>query len=279
MKPIKFITTFSQTGYAVYGKTWINSFLSNVNDNNISAEIYVDFPLKVASDKIIIKDFDSAIPNHKKWITQFESEFNGAQYNKKMSVRFSYKAFVMMHALDNNKDCYLIWLDGDCIFKPNQTFSDFIDPLLNKKSIAVQCEHEGHHCESGIVIFDTNHLHTPEFTKRLKNNYEIDNIIQMDSPYDGFVIYKSLKGLEYVDLNNGYGHDKIQSDPNETFLHPEIHKRFLHNIGVTGKSQYHSWDVYSKIDPYFKLINKRGKKTPEEIRNIRKKLFDIRNKL
>lgn len=280
MKKIKYITTFSKNGYEVYGKTWINSFLSNVNDSNVIAEIYVDFPLQVSSDKIIIKDYDSAVPNHKDWITEFESKYNGAQYNKKMGVRFSFKSFVMMHALENNNDCYVIWLDGDCIFQSNQSYSDFVEPILNNKFVAVQREHNGgdDHCESGIVIFDTTHKDKQKFLDKFKSCYEINNIIQMGSPYDGFVVYRCAKQIDYVDLNLGYGRGGIQSDPNETFLNPELKKRFIHNIGITGKSKYGTWKVYAEKDEYFKLIRGKIRKTPQEIQNLRIQLINARNK-
>lgn len=279
MKPTKFITTFSKNGYEVYGKTWIETFTRNVKDENITADIYIDFPLDISDTRITLIDYNSTIPNHKEWLETFDSIYDGAMYNKKMGMRFSYKSFVMQHALDNNSGCYLIWLDGDCIFKENQTFSDFQELILDGKFIAVQRERMGgdDHCESGFVLFDTDHVDKQKFNSQFKHNYEINNIIKMDSPYDGFVIYRSLNGIDYVDLNDGYGRGGIQSDPNETFLHPELNKRFLHNIGITGKSQYESWETYSKTDPYFKLIMGRNKKTPEEIVDIRKKLVQMRN--
>ena len=279
MKPIKFITTFSKNGYEVYGKTWIETFTRNVKDENITADIYVDFSLTVSDPRITLINYNLAIPSHKEWMQKFESTYGGAMYNKKMGMRFSYKSFVMQHALDNNANCYLIWLDGDCIFKENPSFSNFQDSVLGGKFIAVQREHAGgdDHCESGFVLFDTDHADKQRFNTQFKNNYMIENIIQMGSPYDGFVIYRSLNGIDYVDLNDGYGRGGIQSDPNETFLHPELNKRFLHNIGITGKSQYESWEAYSKSDPYFKLIMGRNKKTPEEIKDIRQKLVQMRN--
>lgn len=274
MKPIKFITTFSKTGYEVYGKTWIDTFLNNVKDENITADIYVDFKLP-NYPKINYIDYNIAIPNHRQWINDFNSKFNGSTYNKKMGVRFSYKSFVMMHALENNPNHYVVWLDGDCIFKSIDDFSSIVN-LLDEKAIAVQREDNGghDHCESGIVIFDTNKI--DKFLSQFKNNYQIDAVTNMDSPYDGFIIYKSLVGIDYKDLNAGYGRGGIQSDPNETFLHPEINKRFLHNIGITGKSRYSAWNVYSKTDEYFKLIQSRNRKTPEEIKDIRQKLIKMR---
>lgn len=279
MKPIKFITTFSKSGYEVYGKTWLESFRDNVKDENITVDLYIDF--NVPSQENVYKiDYDTTIPHHKDWMKEFNSKYvGGHNYNKKMAMRFSYKSFVMQHALQNNSGCYLIWLDGDCIFKPDQKFVSLPKALLNDKFIAVQREHNGgaDHCESGIVIFDTDHADKNKFLLQFIDNYKIENVIGMNQPYDGFLIYKSLSGIDYVDLNEGYGRGGIQSDPSETFLHPEINKRFLHNIGISGKFQYESFPEISKTDEYFRLIQGRNKKTPDEIKESRQKLIELRN--
>ena len=279
MKPIKFITTFSKTGYEVYGKEWINSFINNVKEQDIMVDLYIDFPISLNDKRINIINYDTAIPSHKSWLNEFSSLFKGALYNKKMAMRFSYKSFVMQHALKNNSNCYLIWLDGDCIFKPNQTYNDLID-VLHDKFIAVQREHNGgqDHCESGFVLFDVDHKDRETFLSTFIKTYELNNIITESSPYDGFMIYKSLTNIDYVDLNENYGKGGIQSDPSCTFLNPILQNRFIHNIGVTGKSQYDSWNTYSKTDEYFKLIQNRARKTPEEIKSTRQKLIEIRNK-
>jgi hypothetical protein len=279
MKPIKFITTFSKNGYDVYGKTWLETFSKNVLDKNITVDLYVDFNIDLDDDRVKLIDYDLAIPNHKQWLKNFEESYDGGSfYNKKMSMRFSYKAFVMQHALLNNNDNYLIWLDGDCIFKPEQDFSTFPENLLTDKFIAVQREDNGgnDHCESGIVIFDACHKDKNKFLLSFTNNYKLENVIHESQPYDGFIIYKSLNNIEYMDLNNGYGRSGIQSDPSETFLHPEINKRFYHNIGLTGKKQYESYDSVANRDEYFKLLSQRDKRSPEEIKTIREKLLQIR---
>jgi hypothetical protein len=284
MKPIKFITTFSEIGYNLYGKTWIDTFTNNVKNNNVSADIYVDSPIQVSNSKIKTINYNIAIPNHKSWCSQFDSRYSNGHgiYAKKMGVRFSYKSFVMMHALENNKDCYVIWLDGDCIFKPNQDFSNFPESLLNGKAIASQREHNGgnDHMESGVVIFDPDHPDCEKFLDKFKQNYQIENIIKMSSPFDGFIICKSIDQtkIPYVNLNDVYGRGGIQSDPSQTFLHPEINKRFHHNIGITGKQQYSAWNTVSKQDQYFRLIqNSAPRKTPQEIAAIRNKLLQKRN--
>lgn len=280
MKPIKIITTFSKNGYSVYGQNWINTYNKNVNDKNVSVDLYLDFDLNV-NGNIQIINYDAVIPHHKKWLQDFSDQYDaGLTYNKKMAMRFSYKAFVMQHALKHNNNCYLIWLDGDCIFKEYQDFTSFPQNILNNKFIAVQREHnhDNDHCESGIVVFDTDHPDKEKFLNAFIENYKIENTIHMNQPYDGFLIYKSINGIEYSDLNEGYGKGGIQSDPSLTFLHPELQKRFLHNIGITGKKQYESFDRISKDDEYFRLLEMRDKRTPEEIEETKNKLLELRRR-
>jgi hypothetical protein len=65
-----------------------------------------------------------------------------------------------------------------------------------------------------------------------------------------------MSNLTYTNLNKGYGRGGIQSDPTHTFLHPELKKRFVHNIGWTGKHQYENWnDIFSK-DDIFKHVQR-----------------------
>jgi hypothetical protein len=69
------------------------------------------------------------------------------------------------------------------------------------------------------------------------------------------VLYKSLAGIQYTNLNEVCGKQGIQSDPDETFLHPELKKRFLHNIGPSGKSSYANWKEFANADEFFRLVN------------------------
>jgi len=279
MKPIKFITTFSNNGYSLYGRKWIETFTQQVKDSNVTADIYTEFPLPEHAGINRI-NFDEAIPQHRQWVVNYEHNYNrSTTYAKKMGVRFSFKSFVMMHALENNKDCYVIWLDGDCIFK-HQDFTTFPESLLNGNAIACQREHNGgnDHIESGIVIFDVDHPDTKTFLNNFKSNYEIPQITSMDSPFDGFIIFKSLNNLPYTDLNAEHGKGGIQSDPNLTFLHPEINKRFLHNIGPTGKNSYDNWEHISLHDEYFRLLKGKLPMSKEQKENVKNKLLDLKKR-
>jgi hypothetical protein len=259
MKNIKFVTTFSLAGYHVYGKTWIESFLEKTKTySNISAKIYVNGMdvSKFNYDTIEVVDYDTEIPEQYEWVKLFNSNSKHGQWDKDLAIKFSYKSFVMLNALKNINDDYVIWLDADCIFI-DDNFEDWPKKLLNDTFIACQREDGSEHVESGIVIFDSEHIDKQKYIDKFESLYltpaEFNNFGQF---FDGYAIGRTLSSINipHINLNQNYGIGGIQSDPGCTFLNPQIKNRFIHNIGITGKTQYREWNNY-KHDPVFKLIH------------------------
>jgi hypothetical protein len=284
MKQIKFITTFSKNGYHVYGKTWIDSFLARTAGNpDIIAEIYVngmEISTPIYKDKIFFFDYDTAIPERTHWQSIFLENTIHDQWNRDLALKFSYKSFVMIHALRKTSTGYVIWLDADCIFL-SEDFSTWCDTLLEDTLLACQRESGSEHVESGIIIFNSEHISKTKFVDKLESLYmtpaEFNNFSQF---FDGFAIGRTLNTthVPYIDLNKNYGHSGIQSDPNCTFLHPEIKNRFKHNIGITGKRQYADWNKY-KHDPFFQLIHGANELSPEETKeqNLKRANTKLKN--
>jgi mannosyltransferase OCH1-like enzyme len=256
---ILFFTTFNKNGFDLYGKVWIDSFIILANYyNKIKAKIYYEgFEPTINHPSITWVKYEEAISFHPKWKADYLRKSTHSEYVKTMTVRFSHKAFVIQHALDNNTNDYLIWLDGDCVFK-NSDYQQFPKNILEDKFLACQIEHNHdlNHVESGILIFKGNHPDIKKFNNEFKKNYQVENILPMGQPYDGFLVFKSLltSQVNYVDLNKSYGKGGIQSDPSMTFCHPEINSKFIHNIGWTGKNQYDNWsDIFKRDDIYIKM--------------------------
>lgn len=259
MKSVKFITTFSENGYHVYGKKWIESFVNQTkNYPNITAKIYVNDldPDTIKQDKVDVLEYYSAIPQYNEWLQLFTQQSKHDQWNKNLAIKFAYKSFVMLTELKQTHEGYVIWLDADCVFTSSD-FDNWPQSLLVNDFMACQREHGSEHVESGIIIFDAGHADKHSYIDRFESLYmlpeEFNNFGQF---FDGFVVGRTLShtGVSYVDLNKGYGIGGIQSDPNCTFLNPEIRKRFIHNIGITGKRQYLDWEQY-KHDKFFQLIH------------------------
>jgi hypothetical protein len=280
MKNIKFITTFSKSGYEVYGKTWIQSFLDKTkNYNNITAELYVDeVPNLDNLDKITFYNYQSSIPEREIWQNLFVNNSIHDQWNKDLAIKFSFKSFVMIHALKNTNDGYVIWLDADCIFL-GSSFDNWPEILLKDTFVACQREYGCEHVESGIIIFDSNHNDKQKYVDKFESLYMIPSQFNAFGQFfDGYAVGRTLDtiNIPYVNLNENYGIGGIQSDPGCTFLNPEIKSRFSHNIGITGKRQYQDWEKY-KHDPFFQLIHGVNDLPPEEKR--KKNLEKINHKI
>jgi hypothetical protein len=291
MKNIKFITTFSKNGFHVYGQSWMDSFLEfTKNYEHITAKVYadgIDLSEKYGNSKIELVNFQTEIPSHKSWAHLFRTKSKHDNWNKELSVKFSYKSFVMIDELKKNNTDIVIWLDADSIFT-SYDFETFPFDVLNGKFMAIQKEHGSEHCESGIVIFDSAHVDKQKFVDWFEFQYlDSGQYNSYGQFFDGYALNRTLVNTQvsFVDLNEGYGLGGIQSDPNCTFLNPVLRERFYHNIGITGKRSYESWENF-KEDPVFKLIhgNTGGPvKTYEDIKkqnisNVNNKLARLRNR-
>jgi len=236
IKPTTFVTTFSESGYHTHGKHWIESFIKNTL--NVDAVIFVDFDLYIPDSRIKVLNFNDFIPEHQDWVDSFSS----LHENKgmcKLGITFSYKAFVMMYAL-NKLSGYVVWLDSDCVFKEN-TYNNFARTVLDGKFIAIQVdkvEEKGdwkpeEHVESGIVVFDMEHPDKNKFLNKFKELYDPATMAKMVEPYDGFVIRRVCREIDFVDLFPA-NYTITHLDPSLTFIHPELQQRFIHNIGSKG---------------------------------------------
>jgi len=243
MKHTIFITTFSKEGYEAYGKTWVDGFISNTQ--NVTAIVYTDFDFIAPSNRITVVDFNASIPQHKVWADDFYLSDTVSQNGyKQLGIKFSHKAFVILDILEKYSEGYIVWLDGDCEFKPFTDFNNFIPDLLDNKFIACQIEkgitdwRNEDHVESGILIFDASHQDKYEFVAELKILYG-DHIKTLEKPYDGFLIKQALNNTntQYIDLFTD-GYTPSDSSANTTFIHPEIQCRFKHNIYRTIKKPF-----------------------------------------
>lgn len=257
---ITFFTTFNKEGYILYGRAWLRTFIHSIGNNrNYRARIYCEgFIPEIEHEFIEYVDFNETIPEHRRWKVEYLKYTKHMRYTKEMTVRFSHKAFVIQHALENPNSQFMIWLDGDCVFKPAD-YTSFASSLTNGKLLACQVEAVKDttvsHVESGILIFDTTHPDLKKVVDTYRMFYGYKYLIQMPNdtcdtkltgnwqdygPYDGFILHKTLiaTGIEIENLNKTELVDAPVADPNSTFYHPELNSRFVHNIGHTGKQEY-----------------------------------------
>lgn len=257
-----FITTFNKTGYDLYGRAWVKTFIDQTAGESVKARIYCEqfTPDQVNCDRIEFVDFYTEIPEHLVWKSDYTVMTPHLSYTKKMTVRFSFKAFAMAHALSNLTSDYVIWLDGDCIFT-GSNYDNFASEVVGDNLMACQVEKGDltYHVESGVLVFNNKHKDKQQYLEKFKDLYSVSNIINMPNdqhditfgryvpwsdygPYDGFITHKTLAetGIKYTDLNNNDPTVAFTASPDQTFYHPSLTSRFVHNIGHEGKNNYAS---------------------------------------
>jgi hypothetical protein len=237
------ITTFSEQGYNVYGKRWIESVIQNWPED-IRVVVYIDFDLAEPADNFLIKQFDAEFPYHpefkKKIYSHYEWKWSDTiKYPviKEKTVKFSYKSFVIIDQLEKSTDNYLIWLDGDVETLSKIVPEDF--DFLGDNFLACQKEilNRGKcHIESGFLLFNLNHPIRKQFTEEFKKLYYDLELLNFKKPYDGFLLAHVIENLKVTIFDFNYGNiSGLQSSKDSTFQHPFLKERFIHRIGVDKK--------------------------------------------
>jgi hypothetical protein len=269
-KQTTYVTTFNKAGYDLYGRTWVKTFVGKTAGSTAKAKIYCEGfkPDFVSSDRVEFVDFNKELPEHVLWKKQYLLLTEHLKYTKNMTVRFSHKAFVVTHALENLQSDYVVWLDGDCVFT-GYDYDTFAEDILDNKFLACQIEINKisgvHHVESGVLVFDNKHQEKQKYIDTFKEFYSVNNIINMPNdyvdtnepakwkdygPYDGFITHKTIAATQVsvVDLNIDGEVDSFVGYPELTFKHPELSKRFVHNIGHAGKNNYPKINQELKVE-------------------------------
>lgn len=253
----KVITTFGKTGYGLYGKSFIETFLSYWPDN-IKLTVYKeDWQESESNPRIEYLDIDEKIPEVNKFrdhcsrqIADLEKQDRNSKrinwYNK--AIRWSFKSLVIWRELKRKDSRYVIWLDGD-VSTLKAPKEDIAELLLKGQAFASQMEHvKGMpHCETGIAVFDTAHEQCSRIVDMLGEGYIDNRVLGLEKPWDGFWFAEMVKrGISFTDMN------KDRSGAGKTFTNRYIFKVLDHNVGnkklktnglhaITGRQIDESW--------------------------------------
>lgn len=253
----KIITTFSHAGKNLYGDKFISSYLKFWPESVPLTVYKEDWEPNNKNPRITYLDIDQEIPEVNQFrdhclalISQLPKQTKKSKqvnwYNK--AIRWSFKSLVMWKELSFPTKRYIIWLDGDVetVRKPKDNITKV---LLNEKTFASQMERiKGqNHCESGIVVFDTQSSEIKQVIEHLKLGYIENQVLTLDKPWDGFWLAKMVeKGISFNDLN------KDSAGGSKTFRNRHIAGVLHHNVGnrklkdnnlhpITGRNPNESW--------------------------------------
>jgi hypothetical protein len=183
------VTSFHASGFAQYGRAFLESFVSHWPDN-YSLWVYAeDFDLEPPDSRIKVFDLHATIPSLHQFkrrhaIQPMASGQTARGYDYRFdAVRFANKSFVMCDAARRSSTRHLLWLDGD-----TRAFldvpPDFLTRVLSDGDFMAYLGRTGYHTETGFLPFDLQHPAAKEFFSTLESIYETDTIFSLREWHD-----------------------------------------------------------------------------------------------
>ncbi len=199
MQTIKFVTSFSKEGYAVYGKTFLESAIKHLPK---SAEIVVYYegenPSDITDDRLVYKNLYD-IPGVKEWLMSagFFSMMRGVSHGQRNyrydAFRFTRKIFAQCDAA-SGYDGLLFWIDADTVFK-DDIGESFFREILEDDFIAYMDRPSWHLCAS-FVGWNTRHDQNVMFWTRLWDLMFSGDFLILPEWHDSYILAMMIDGLD-----------------------------------------------------------------------------------
>jgi len=220
------VTSFSQKGYEVYGKKFLESAIKYWPTDIFV--YYEDLP-DLVDDKIIYKPLND--PRLYAFLSYCEknpvfSGVTGAGYNFNYdAMRFSKKAFAQFMVLETHSG-KVIWLDADIVINKKMT-EDFIESVFDKQTLCA-FQRPGLYTESGFLGFDTTREDFKPFLEAYLNAYKKGIIFSLPGWHDCYAVDYAIakSGVSVKNLSPDYPKNGINVIP-----HSEIGTYLVHNKG------------------------------------------------
>lgn len=238
---IAYVTTFSRTGYANYGRRFLSSYAKFVSE-----------PLYLVTDEEFNLDFKySNIIIHGNHFTEKLREtyrnFDNQNNFRFSPNRFCYKTSAVETVLQEiPKDIdYLIWLDADSFIKQDD-FTDLLMSLIPEKNqIASFFDRDLSYgySETGIVIFNVKHSETANFVRNWNEPFVNGRIINCSEWHDAFYFSHLVRGCPPGKFRHLCSDLKLRSK-HPIYEYKQLRKRIEHLKGNTRKALGFSPEKY-----------------------------------
>jgi hypothetical protein len=196
---VKVITTLHKDGYDLYGRdhiqTWAKYF-----PKEWEIIYYSEKHIPELDSRVNIVDFDTVCPEWQDFYSYVKKLYNKNKDNPSRNLnwhlkalRWSFKMFAVMHAMKNSNHRYLVWLDAD-IFANRSPDVGWIERCLASTAMAAQLEvlKVGNHFETGVLIFDLNHLDSSKIFDWIHLGYVDKKVLDEDKAWDGIWMAKLI---------------------------------------------------------------------------------------
>jgi hypothetical protein len=205
---IKIVSTFSDKGYELYGKLFVESCKKFIY-SNIDICFYIDnVPLRNEKNITILK-LEESIPDLSKFKHRNKNkEFKDFKWD---AVRFSHKSYTMWHAAKHSDVDKLFWLDADTVLQ-NNIDENYLNKFLPDDYFTSYLGRGGRFTETGFIGFNLKHKYANEFFDEFIDYYNSDRIYTELSGYTDCHVYDATrnklveqKKITALDLTPGMG--------------------------------------------------------------------------
>lgn len=188
---IGIVSTFSDKGFAEYGKYFVDSCKKFI-DPAIEIYLYVDSVELDTPSNFKVLPLELSEPK----LTEFKQRNKDRPFKdfKMDAVRFAHKTYATFHAAKNNDVDVLIWLDSDTEIY-NNIRQEYLLQFLPSDSFVGYIGRDGA-SETGFLIFNMRHPSATEFFNRYEWYYDTDAVYTVDECHDAFIFDVVRKELE-----------------------------------------------------------------------------------
>jgi len=211
------ITSFSEKGYEMYGKRFVETFLEHWPESS-KLTIYAETPLKIDNDRVEVvdlfkyegvTDFLSRIQNSDKIYQGVRpgKDKDGKQVDmydyRYDAYRFCRKVFAMTEFASRTEGKFM-WLDADIITHTDVP-ETLLDDILPDDKFTAYLGREWAHSETGFIAFNMKHEQAALFMGAFDNAYKSGSFRFLGEWHDCYVfdMIRELLDIEAVDLAEG----------------------------------------------------------------------------
>jgi len=237
------VTTCSQQGWGEYGSKMVNGFLKHFPED-VRLYLYVDFKKPIAHERVIVR----SIPELCADLVAFQDETARFDFARGERVchsghevaydasliwnarKFSFKVFVVEHAVLNAAEDVMIWLDADSV-----AFDDVPLELLDA-TIPADCMigylgRSWKYSECGYVAYNTARPLTRRFVSSVAGMYRTGAIYSLKEWHDSYVFDVVRREFETRLGARSFNISKDVADIDHVFVNSEIGRHVDHLKG------------------------------------------------
>lgn len=202
------VTSFNNNLYNIYAKKFIETFKSDF-DLYVYSETDLTFTHNIKRLRKI--NIFNEMPNYKNFVKKHDNKpkdkFGALKDTifKNDTVRFSYKVFSLIHAIENYKNYkYIVWIDADFVFRDKSFNHKLFDLFVEDDKFMSYMGREGNYSECGFLIFNTKNKYCLNYFRDIKELYLSEKIFKFNETHDSYIWDFIRKNYEkkYNDFNN-----------------------------------------------------------------------------